>query len=356
MMKQRSKRIGSGLLAVLILALMMPAAVSCAPSTADYTATIVIDEQVVSAAEDDEGTSAGAASSEDAEGAEDTSTAEEETSADTGTASSFSLDDVPEYSDSPYAVVNGNVPFFSEEEITSAATDVFESYSALDELGRCGAAYANVCEELMPTEDRESISSVYPSGWVQAVCEDNDTGYLYDRCHLIAFMLAGENANELNLITGTRYMNVEGMLPFEELVADYVYDTGGHVLYRVTPVFDGDDLVAAGVLMEAYSVEDDGTAVCFCVFCYNVQPGVTIDYATGDSVSIRQESSLLAGDEEEDGEEEVITYVLNTSSMKFHLEDCTAVSQMSDNNKDTYTGTRSEVIAMGYDPCGICCP
>ncbi|MBR1454963.1 MAG: DNA/RNA non-specific endonuclease [Lachnospiraceae bacterium] len=189
--------------------------------------------------------------------------------------------DVPEFSGEPFYMLNNGVPFFTDDEIT---TDVFEEYSELDELGRCGVAYANICKELMPTEKRGNISSVKPSGWHSVKYEKIVSGgSLYNRCHLIGYQLAGENANKLNLITGTRYLNIEGMLPFEDLTDDYVEDTGNHVLYRVTPVFTGDNLVADGVLMEGLSVEDKGATVSFCAFCYNVQPGITIDYATGES-------------------------------------------------------------------------
>ncbi len=190
---------------------------------------------------------------------------------------------IPEYTGEPYVRVNDNIPFFTEEEKT---TDTFESYSELDNLGRCGVAFANVSRELMPTGKRGKIGSVKPSGWRQAKYEgliDSDPPFLYNRCHLIAYCLTAENANEENLITGTHYMNVEGMLPFEEQVAKYLDRNDNHVLYRVTPVFEGDNLVAGGVLMEAYSVEDDGEGISFCVYCYNVQPGVIIDYVTGAS-------------------------------------------------------------------------
>lgn len=188
---------------------------------------------------------------------------------------------VPEYCGMPYAEINGNMPFFEESEKT---TEAFERYSELDSFGRCGAAFANICEELMPTEEREDISEVHPSGYrVESYPDLIEDEFLWNRCHLIAFMLAGENSNERNLITGTRHMNVEGMLPFETAVAYHIYDNGGHVLYRVTPIFEGNDLVARGVLMEAYSVEDEGAGVCFCVFCYNVQPGIVINYSDGRS-------------------------------------------------------------------------
>lgn len=190
------------------------------------------------------------------------------------------LEEVPAYSGTPYAEVNGNIPGFSEEDLT---VEAFELYSELDGLGRCGTAYANICRELMPTERREDIGRIRPTGWQSVQYDSVDGKSLYNRCHLIGFQLAGENANEKNLITGTRYMNVEGMLPFENLVADYVKETGNHVLYRVTPVFSGTEPVARGVQMEALSVEDGGAGVFFNVYVYNVQPGIAVDYATGDS-------------------------------------------------------------------------
>ena len=190
------------------------------------------------------------------------------------------FDSIPAYSGEPYVVVADNQPDFSLSDFT---VEPFEEYSPLDVLGRCGVAYANICIELMPTEERGEIGMIKPSGWQTVKYDIVDGKYLYNRCHLIGFQLAGENANECNLITGTRYMNVDGMLPFENLVADYVKDTGNHVLYRVTPMYHDSDLVAYGVLMEAISVEDEGEGICFCVFVYNVQPGIEIDYATGNN-------------------------------------------------------------------------
>lgn len=260
------------------------------------------------------------------------------------TQSSVTLDSIPAYDGSPWVELNQNTPNFDPDALTQEA---FEEYGPLDSLGRCTTAWANVCQELMPTEDRESISSVTPTGWIN---REYDGEYLYNRCHLIGFQLTGENANEQNLITGTRYLNVEGMLPFENMVADYVKETGNHVLYRVTPIFDGDNLVASGVEMEAQSVEDQGEGICFHVYCYNVQPGVTIDYATGES--------WPEGTEQPDAGQSGAGqhYVLNTSSMKFHLPDCPGVSNMSEQNKQEYTGSREELIARGYSPCGTCDP
>ena len=190
----------------------------------------------------------------------------------------ISIEDIPEYSGQIYVTINDNMPYFEESEYT---TEAFEEYSELDNLGRCGVAYANICKEILPTEERGDISDVKPTGWVQAKYEGE---YLYNRCHLIGHQLAGEDANELNLITGTRYFNVSGMLPFEDQVAEYIEkNIDNHVLYRVTPVFEGDNLLATGVEIEAYSVEDNGLGVCFNVFVYNVQPGINIDYKTGES-------------------------------------------------------------------------
>ncbi len=187
---------------------------------------------------------------------------------------------LPEYSDSPYVIVNNNEPFFTENDMTA---DSFEYYGELDELGRCTVAYASIGKDLMPTEKRGSIGSVKPTGWHTVKYDIVDGKYLYNRCHLIGYQLTAENANKNNLITGTRYLNVDGMLLFENMVADYIKETNNHVLYRVTPIFTGDNLLADGVLMEAESVEDNGEGISYNVFCYNVQPGVKIDYVTGDS-------------------------------------------------------------------------
>lgn len=275
---------------------------------------------------------------------------------------SISLADIPDYAVDPYVVVNNNQPDFAESDMT---TNSFETYSDLDALGRCGIAYANIGQDLMPSEDRGNISDVKPSGWQSVEYDGIDGGYLYNRCHLIGYQLTAENANEKNLITGTRYLNVEGMLPFENMVADYIQETGNHVLYRVTPLFEGDNLVASGVQMEAKSVEDNGAGILFNVFCYNVQPGITIDYATGNSQLTGDASGTGAepqtgtsGTGGSDGtqQENESTYILNTNTMKFHRPDCSSVSQMSESNKGEFTGTRDELIAQGYEPCKNCNP
>lgn len=264
--------------------------------------------------------------------------------------SNITLAEIPAYTGSAYTVINNNVPYFTESELTTVS---FESYSELDALGRCGTAYANIGLDLMPTEERESISSVTPSGW-QSVMYDGE--YLFNRCHLIGYQLTAENANEKNLITGTRYLNIEGMLPFENMVADFVEETGYHVLYRVTPMFDGNNLVASGVLMEALSVEDGGEGIEYCVYCYNVQPGVTIDYASGASV---QDGTTVVSEEvgsSSSSSSQGTTYVLNTNSKKFHYPDCVSAKKISAENYAEYTGTREDLIAQGYDPCKNCNP
>ena len=264
--------------------------------------------------------------------------------------------DIPEYSGSAYAEINGNVPFFTEY-----PDQTFELYSPLDGLGRCGTAYACISVELMPTEERGEIGAIKPSGW-QTVRYDGliEDRYLYNRCHLIGFQLAGDNANECNLITGTRYMNVTGMQPFENKLANYVKANNAHVLYRVTPMFNGDDLVAYGVLMEAYSLDDEGAGIQFCVFCSNVQPGIVINYADGSSCAAETETPAEESSEAEQiteqGSQKEITYVLNDNSKKFHRPDCSSVKDIKDKNRIDFYGTREEAIEMGYVPCKACDP
>jgi DNA-entry nuclease len=205
----------------------------------------------------------------------------------------------------------------------------------------------------MPTEDRGSIGQVKPSGWHTVKYDCVDGKYLYNRCHLIGFQLSGENANEKNLITGTRYMNTEGMLPFENMVADYIKETNNHVMFRVIPVFTGNDLVARGVVMEAYSVEDNGEGICFNVYVYNNQPGVVIDYATGLS-ALATDGLPTATPGNEDSATQ--TYILNTNSKKFHLESCSSAEDIKESNKEIFTGNRQQLIDDGYSPCGSCKP
>lgn len=267
-------------------------------------------------------------------------------------AGEIDIADIPEYSGSPYVEVSGNAPSFTDADLTSPA----ETYAPLDPLGRCGSAMAIVSRETMPTEERGSIGMVKPSGWQTVRYDDLITDrYLYNRCHLIGYQLTAENANERNLITGTRYLNVEGMLPFENEVADYVEATGNRVLYRVTPVFVGDELVARGVQMEAKSVEDGGAGVSFNVFCHNIQPGIEIDYLTGESRR-SQDAGEVGESSSIHPSADQVTYVLNISSDKFHLPDCPSVSKMADHNKRIFTSTYDEMIANGYSPCGNCLP
>lgn len=287
--------------------------------------------------------------------------------------SGFSLSSVGAYTGKAYVSVNGNTPYFTADELTNTS---FELYSDLDSLGRCGTVYASIGKDLMPTEERGSIGMVKPTGWHTVRYDDLVDGkYLYNRCHLIGFQLTGENANTSNLITGTRYLNIEGMLPFENMVADYVKETGNHVMYRVTPIFEGSNLLASGVLMEGYSVEDNGAGICYCVFAYNVQPGIEIDYATGESklaesAQPEQTPAVVVPaptptpEPEEQPSEEPDTgnhssqasYILNTNTKKFHYPSCSSVDDMKEKNKQEFFGSRDEAVAQGYSPCGRCKP
>lgn len=265
----------------------------------------------------------------------------------------FSLSQVSKYNGEASIEVNGNKPYFTAKEKKN--TKSFESYHKLDKLGRCGVAYANVCKDTLPTEERGAIGSVKPTGWHTVKYNGIvDGNYLYNRCHLIAYCLTAENANKKNLITGTRYLNIEGMLPYETMVANYVDRTGNHVLYRVTPVFKGDNLLASGVLMEGYSVEDKGKGIKFCVYAYNVQPDIKIDYKTGDSKLISDKSKNTGNNSSD--QETKQTYIVNLNTKKFHKPNCRSVSSMSERNKKTYKGKRSSLINNGYSPCKICNP
>lgn len=295
--------------------------------------------------------------------------------AETDKSVAVNIKDVPKYSGIPYVEINNNEPSFLEDDV-----DRVEEYSELDKLGRCGPAFANVGKEIMPTSPRESIRDIRPSGWHTVKYDDIiEDRYLYNRCHLIAFMLAGENANERNLITGTRYFNVEGMLPFENQVADYVKSTGNHVLYRVRPIFKRDDLVARGVQMEAKSVEDGGKGVSFNIYCYNVQPGIRINYKDGSS---RPESKVQKNKnnksnktkktkktkkkqtnkpktkqkaEADNGPQVSVHYIANTNTKKFHISTCRAVKMMKAKNMYE-SDDRDELISRGFVPCKICWP
>ncbi len=244
------------------------------------------------------------------------------------------------YSGEAYVVLCDNQPLFTETQKTRMID--YEEYALADDLGRCGAAYANLSVALMPTEERESIGSVTPTGWHNNSYDCVPGGWVYNRSHIVGFQLAGEQANKRNLITGTRYLNTSGMLPFENEIAAYVKATDCHVLYRVTPRFTGNNLLCDGVEIEAWSVEDNGEGICLHVFCYNVQPGVVFNYATGENHA------------EDDTPMPAVTYILNTSSKKFHLTTCGIAASIIEQNRAEYDGNREELIAQGYTPCGNC--
>lgn len=320
-----------------------------------YIETEEATEATESSSESEDASQTSTAEQEDTEGTsgtteEEGTTEEVPNGEDTSQEESITLADIPEYTDSPYVILENNIPDFDEDDLTD---DSYEDYSELDDLGRCGTACASISTDTMPTEERESIEEVTPSGWHSVTYSIVDGSYLYNRCHLIGYQLSGENDNEENLITGTRYMNVEGMLPFENMVADYIEETGNHVLYRVTPIFEDDNLVASGVEMEAESVEDEGEGILFHVYVYNVQPGVVIDYATGDSWLDEEYEETDSADE---NDTEETTYILNTNTMKFHDPSCSSVDQISEDHKVEYTGSREDLIAEGYEPCGNCNP
>ena len=286
----------------------------------------------------------------------------------------FSLDAFlaapPAYEGDAAKVLNGNVPLFTEEELRMAPG---LQLSELDDLGRCGPALGCLGPETLPIEERGPIGEVRPSGWHTVRYDDRiEDRYLYNRCHLIGYQLCGENAEPRNLITGTRYLNMTGMLPYENAVFAYIGQSGNHVLYRARPVFEGDNLLASGVLLEARSLEDQGAGLQFFVYLFNVQPGVRIDYADGGSeaeaddlppepeptLSALTETEELGGGEERSlpGEEGTITYVFNSNTMRFHRPDCPSAVEMRPENRVDFTGTREEAIALGYEPCSRCKP
>jgi len=279
------------------------------------------------------------------------------------------LKSIPPYQDMIFCEINHNIPYFTEQDLTASS---FEFYSPLDELGRCGVCFACIGADLMPTEPRGSIGMVKPSGWkltrYDGIVEGN---YLFNRCHLIGYQLTGQNANINNLITGTRYFNTKGMQPFENQIAEYIRRTGYHVLYRVTPVFSGDNLLADGVLMEAWSVEDNGRGICFNVFCYNVQPGIIIDYTSSESriedqaapsetgVTFTQPPATVPDELQSQPDSSSVSeayYILNTNTNRFHRADCDSVRDIKEKNKSDYCGRREELIACGFVPCQRCKP
>ncbi|BCN31683.1 DNA/RNA non-specific endonuclease [Anaeromicropila herbilytica] len=251
----------------------------------------------------------------------------------------ITIDSVPEYSGNPYVVLDNNNPAFDKEDMTTTS---FETYSELDKLGRCRVVYANVGTDIMPTKERGSIGQVKPSGWQTVKYNNVDGKYLYNRCHLIGYQLTAENVNKDNLITGTRYLNIEGMLPFENMVADYVKETENHVLYRVTPMFKGDNLVASGVQMEGYSVEDKGEGICFNVYVYNVQPGIKIDYSNGESYPSDTKESVSS-------DEPTLTEIRGNSHSKiYHCPGQASYVEMADSKYLVIFHSKKEAIDAGY--------
>ena len=265
---------------------------------------------------------------------------------------------IPSFSGNGFASLNNGVPKFTDEEITDKG---YEFYSELDKLGRCGYAMACVGTETLPSGERGNISSVKPTGWIQNKYDTDvvSGGSLYNRSHLIAWSLTGEDANERNLITGTEYMNQRIMTQFEDMVRDAVKEDGLHVMYRVTPMFYENELVARGVIMEAYSVEDKGETVSFNVYVYNVQPGIVIDYATGNNWLATETGNNVAADEDNKNNDAGNTegqgsYVLNTYGKKVHIPTCPSVEQMNPANKQEYTGALADILSQGYTKCGTC--
>ena len=281
----------------------------------------------------------------------------------------YNFDDLPEYSGEASVELNKGHPAFSKKGLR---TEFFQKFSKLDSKGRCGQAFAVLDREHMPEGERGSIGMIRPSGWKLSKYGFIDNGgYLFNRCHLIGWQLSGENAEERNLITGTRYMNMEGMLPYENQVANYIRETGNHVAYRVTPDFRGSELVCRGVQIEAVSVEDQGKSLSFNVYCYNVQPGVEIDYRSGENhlaegvttrhLSLQDEyesenSKAVAETDSVGNKTADCDYILNTNTKRFHTPDCSSVQDMTEHNKEEYNGNREELIEQGYKPCGNCRP
>lgn len=288
---------------------------------------------------------------------------------------SSAQESIPEYSGYASIALNNNVPQFSSQELTTTA---YETYGALDKLGRCTTAVSCIGTELMPTEKRGSIGMIKPTGWNQNKYPgivDSNPPYLYNRCHMIGYQLTAENANEKNLITGTRYFNIEGMLPYENSVANYVKSSGNHVMYRVTPYFEGNNLLCNGVQIEAYSVEDNGKGISFNVFCYNVQPGVVIDYKTGKNhldenytAPATSQNTATSNTNANNNKVEqpqqpsnapassTAAYVANKNTKKFHYSSCSSVQSMKESNKYYYDGSRDDLVSQGYDPCKKCNP
>ncbi|MBQ1538800.1 MAG: DNA/RNA non-specific endonuclease, partial [Ruminococcus sp.] len=268
---------------------------------------------------------------------------------------------LPQYNFVEIQELNDNIPCFTREDVERTE---YIQFSELDALGRCGAASGCLGPSLLPIQERGYIGMVKPSGWHTVKYDFIDGKYLYNRCHLIAYELCGVNADERNLITGTRYMNIDGMLGIENSICDYIHNTGNHVCYRVTPRYNANDLVAKGVQIEAYSIEDEGYGICLNEFCFNIQPGVTIDYSSGNSSVNDSEVSAMEDDYDSENDsskyyyvpDKDVTYVINNNTRRFHLPDCSSVREMKPKNRREFFGTREELIDAGYIPCKACDP
>ncbi len=351
------------LLLSLLLIIMMITVTGCSVDTSTLGGLASLTSQDKTAIENSEVSASGTAS--EVQNPED---AQEELKYD----ETEFLSTIEPWNGQPYCEINGNIPDFEEIWATTQ-----ESLDPLDSLGRCGTANSCIGIDGMPTEPRGNISEIHPTGWHTDKYDFVTGGNLYNRCHLIAHKLSGDDAVARNLITGTSYMNRDGMLPFEDQIEEYVKSTHNHVMYRVTPCFAGDELVARGVHMQAISVEDQGQGLAFNVFCYNVQPGIEIDYTTGDNrlaeddasqaaeqalngltqENVQSENGIASGETQDSSTSaSKQAYVLNTNTGKFHHPDCRSVNQMKDKNKQEIEATRDEVIAMGYEPCGNCHP
>lgn len=352
------------ILALLLSVVMLLSFAGCDLDTYDYTDSSTGQSTTISSDEDSTDTSGSdsqtqteesttTGSTDETESSTETEKPSETTSVGSGTAKAVDPSTLPAYSGTAYTVVNGNQPNFSASELTTVG---YEKYANLDSLGRCGVALASCGKEIMPAdgEERGSISSIKPTGWVQAKYSGISGGYLWNRCHLLGWQLSAENANKQNLITGTRYMNIEGMLPFENMVADYIRETGNHVAYRVTPIFEGNNLVCSGVQMEAYSIEDEGESICFNVYCYNVQPGITINYATGDSSepsSETTETQKPTTEQNNSNDNQVsngeMVWIPKSGSKYHNRSGCS-------NMKNPTQVTKEEAEDRGYEPCKKC--
>ena len=351
------------LLALLLSVVMLLSFVGCDIDSSDYgegssieSSSSITDNTTDNSSDitdSSEGTSSTPSTESSASQTQTPSTTQKPNNSTVGTGSATAVDPstLPAYSGTAYTIVNNNQPNFSASELT---TKGYEKYSNLDSLGRCGVALASCGKEIMPSanEERGSISSIKPTGWIQKSYSGVSGGYLWNRCHLIGWQLSAENANRQNLITGTRYMNINGMLPFENMVADYIKETGNHVAYRITPIFEGRNLVCSGVQMEAYSIEDNGESICFNVYCYNVQPGITINYATGDSSGSSSETSSNSTTEQTQSNNNQaasgdMVWIPNSGSKYHSRSGCS-------NMKNPRQVTKQEAENEGYEPCKKC--